>query len=234
MKKIFFLIICLFCISINTLIWAQDDFIDLGISEISPLATDLEFTQEELVTKISHQNEVPPYLAQELAVVEEPQSPVVPVDFGPVALRMAGALALVLGLLFVILFLVRKFGPYSGLASKGLIEVLEHAALAPGKNLHLVKVASETMLLASDNNGIVFVKSFDQLKASDAKRLAPMNKKTKNADFHEALEGKIRSFHPEKAIKEEFATDDVVDLQDNIHDIHAQIEKLKKMRADLK
>lgn len=221
-------------------VFAQDDLIDLEFTKVSPVMEDISLELSDDVASmqgaempdLSRQEEVPPYLQDELdAVVEKPVDYVEPVQLGPTIFRMLAALSLVLVLLFLVLLLVKKFGPYSTVDSKGMISVLEHSALAPGKSLHLVKVGGELMLLASDNNGIVFIKSINSPVLSGN---AQINDRVKNSDFRQTLASKVSGFKPDEAIKKDFVmSSDDSDIQSNIHDIHAQIKKLKKMKSDL-
>lgn len=234
LKKIaLFIFLSASCLGLSAA-YAEESFLDLdlGIPETAVLISDIEKESVGGSQELQRQEEIPPYLQEELSVVEEPQSFSQQLEIGPAALRMSAALALVLFLLFLVLFFVKKFGPYSTANAKGMIEVLEHAALAPGKNLHLVKVASETVLLASDSNGIVFVKSMGA--SSFNAQGNPAKEDSQQGLFRSAFEGKIKDFQAEKAIKKDLVGEEMHDIQDNIHDIHAQIKKLKKMKDGLK
>ena len=73
--------------------------------------------------------------------------------------KMAGALALILGLMFLVAFMLRRFGLVAQGASKGLIEVIENRAILPKRHISLVRVAGSYFLIGSTEQGITLLGS---------------------------------------------------------------------------
>ena len=71
--------------------------------------------------------------------------------------KMTGALALILGIMFLVVFVLRRFGLVAQGASKGLIEVVENRAILPKRYISLVRVAGSYFLIGSTEQGITLL-----------------------------------------------------------------------------
>ncbi len=80
-------------------------------------------------------------------------------DVFELIVKMAGALALILGLMFLVAFILRRFGLVAQGASKGLIEVIENRAILPKRHISLVRVAGSYFLIGSTEQGITLLGS---------------------------------------------------------------------------
>ncbi len=96
--------------------------------------------------------------------------------------KMTGALALILGLMFLISFILRRFGLVAQGASKGLIEVIENRAILPKRYISLVRVAGSYFLIGSTEQGITLLGSmkgenlegFNQVLSREVKKAQEM------------------------------------------------------------
>ncbi len=75
--------------------------------------------------------------------------------------KMTGALALILGLMFLVVFVLRRFGLVAQGANKGLIEVVENRAILPKRYISLVRVAGSYFLIGSTEQGITLLGSIE-------------------------------------------------------------------------
>ncbi len=75
--------------------------------------------------------------------------------------KMTGALALILGIMFLVVFVLRRFGLVAQGANKGLIEVVENRAILPKRYISLVRVAGSYFLIGSTEQGITLLGSIE-------------------------------------------------------------------------
>ena len=75
-------------------------------------------------------------------------------DTASLIIRMAGALALILGLMFLIVFFLKKWGGITSRSSAGYIHVVENRALLPKRHVSLIKVAGSYFLIGSTEQGM--------------------------------------------------------------------------------
>ena len=75
--------------------------------------------------------------------------------------KMTGALAIILGVMFFLVLLLRRFGLVSQVARKGMIEVVENRAILPKRYISLVKVAGNYYLIGSTEQGITLLGSIE-------------------------------------------------------------------------
>jgi len=80
-------------------------------------------------------------------------------DFGLAALKMAGGLFLVLALLFLVLFLLKRYGHKAGLTrhlSRDL-QVLGQVSLGPRKSVVMVRYLNKVMVLGVTDSSITLL-----------------------------------------------------------------------------
>ncbi len=75
--------------------------------------------------------------------------------------KMTGALAIILGVLFMAAYLLKRFGLVSQAGRKGLIEVIENRPLLPKRHVSLVRVAGKYFLLGSTDQSVSLLGSID-------------------------------------------------------------------------
>jgi flagellar biosynthetic protein FliO len=75
-------------------------------------------------------------------------------DTTSLIIRMAGALALILGLMFLIVFFLKKWGAITSRSSAGYIQVVENRPLLPRRHVSLIKVAGSYFLIGSTERGM--------------------------------------------------------------------------------
>lgn len=80
-------------------------------------------------------------------------------DFGLAALKMAGALFLVLALLFLILFLLKRYGHKTGLMRQfsSDLQVLGQISLGPRKSVVVVRYLNKVMVLGVTDSSITLL-----------------------------------------------------------------------------
>ncbi len=76
--------------------------------------------------------------------------------------KMTGALAIILGLVFLFAYVLRRFGLPGHAMKRGYIEVLENKAILPKRYISLVRVAGNYFLIGSTEQGITLLGSVDQ------------------------------------------------------------------------
>ena len=69
-------------------------------------------------------------------------------------IRMTGALALILGLMLGMAFLLRKWGGMGGKAGTRYIEIIENRLLLPKRHVSLIRVAGHYFLIGSTERGM--------------------------------------------------------------------------------
>ncbi len=72
-------------------------------------------------------------------------------------IRMIGAMAVVLGLLFILYLCLKKWGVMVAGRRAGVIEVIETRMILPRRHICLVKVADRVMVLASSEKGFDYL-----------------------------------------------------------------------------
>lgn len=96
-------------------------------------------------------------------------------DFGLAAIKMAGGLFLVLGLLFLLLFLLKRYGHKAGLTRhlSADLKVLGQISLGPRKSIVVVRYLNKVMLLGVTDTSISLLSetSHDQDHTSFATHL---------------------------------------------------------------
>jgi flagellar protein FliO/FliZ len=88
---------------------------------------------------------------------------------GMAGLKVAGALCLLLGVIFVGLYLLKRFGPSTGLkmASNTQLKVLGHVTLGPKKKLLMVRFLNKVLLLGVTETSINVLSEAEADHASD-------------------------------------------------------------------
>jgi len=87
-------------------------------------------------------------------------------SFAASLVQMLGSLAVVLGLIYLMTHLSRRWlkGGAGRVGQQGYIRVVETRHMAPKKSLLLVEVAGEYLLLSNCSEGISLIKQIDMLE----------------------------------------------------------------------
>ncbi len=87
-------------------------------------------------------------------------------SFAASLVQMFGALAVVLGLIYLVTYLSRRClkGGFGPMTRQSYIRVVETRHLAPKKSLLLVEVSGEYLLLSNGSEGISLIKQIDILE----------------------------------------------------------------------
>lgn len=70
-------------------------------------------------------------------------------DTASLVIKMTGALALILGIMFLLIFFLKKWNRITGKSSPGYIDVIENKPLLPKRYLSLVRIADKYFLVGS-------------------------------------------------------------------------------------
>ena len=95
-----------------------------------------------------------------LAAAEEPPAPP---DLATASIKMAGALALLIGGLLLVLYFMRRFGKFKGQALGGgdLIRIMATRALAPKQYITVVRVGQSVLTLGVTEQSIACLDKID-------------------------------------------------------------------------
>ncbi len=80
--------------------------------------------------------------------------------------KMIGALAMILGILLAVAYLMKRFGLVNQTGGKGFIKVIENRALLPKRHISLVCVAGKYFLIGSTDQSVSLLGAIevDELK----------------------------------------------------------------------
>jgi flagellar biosynthetic protein FliO len=122
-------------------------------------------------------------------------------DIGPTLLQLAGALLLIIIIIYLSVWLMKK---YSGgkIASGGnLISIVERRHLAPKQALYLIKVGEKHLLIGASDSGLQKLSDIDDLEVRVAKPSPALGV----SRFSQALKQAKESLMPRSIVKEESA-----------------------------
>jgi len=83
-------------------------------------------------------------------------------DTTALLIKMTGALALILGIMFLIVSFLRRLGRLDPRNSTSYIEVIENRILLPKRHLSLVRIAGSYFLIGSTEQEISLLASISQ------------------------------------------------------------------------
>jgi flagellar protein FliO/FliZ len=117
-------------------------------------------------------------------------------SFSTGLMQACGALAVVLGLIYLLSHLSRRWlrGGMRFGGRPGHIRIVETRQLAPKKALLLVEVAGEYLLLGNGSEGITLIKQIDMLEEIEVVEVLADKKRPGKALFQEKLEGIMARF----------------------------------------
>ncbi len=90
-------------------------------------------------------------------------------DSSLLVLKMTAALALILGLMGLFFWALKRFGSFKLSVSKGMIHVIENRAIAPKRYISIIRVGKMYYLLGSTDTQITLIDAIDFEKTSGFK-----------------------------------------------------------------
>lgn len=112
--------------------------------------------------------------------------------------QMLGSLAVVLGLIYLITYMSRRWltGGGSGTVPQSYIRVVETRHLAPKKSLILVEVGGEYLLLSNGSEGVSLIKQIDMLEEIAVIEVLGGMEQTLKGRFQDKLEEVMNKLQP--------------------------------------
>jgi flagellar protein FliO/FliZ len=112
--------------------------------------------------------------------------------------QMLGSLAVVLGLIYLVTHLSRRWlkGGVGLMRRQSYIRVVETRHMAPKKSLLLVEVAGEYLLLSNCSEGISLIKQIDMLEEIEVLEVLGGAEQPVKGRFQEKLEGFMARLQP--------------------------------------
>lgn len=106
-------------------------------------------------------------------------------------LRMFLILALVIGMIVGLVFLLRRFSGQSDLAVNTVIKVLHTQPLGANRALHVIEIGKETLLVGSGDASVSLIKEIKDQETIDAIHLAASQEKSHSLHFGSILRQKL-------------------------------------------
>jgi flagellar protein FliO/FliZ len=153
---------------------------------------------------------------------QEP-TPLSSTSFWGLAGKTIGSLFLVLGLILLLIFFLKKFhirGPFVSNRS-GLVKVISHQTLLPKRALYLVKVADRFLVLGVTSSEISFITELENGLDAD---FEPHNRP---GGFSQQLEDFLSKF--KRGVSQKRMISLQSEFQGNLRKIQERIGKLEKM-----
>jgi len=118
-------------------------------------------------------------------------------DFATSLAQMVGALAVVLGLIYLLTHLSRRWfkGGLGRSRRQSYIRVVETHHLSPKKSLMLVEVGGEYLLLSNGAEGTNLIKQIDMLEEIEVVEVISNDRRLPKPRFQENLEGFMSRMH---------------------------------------
>jgi flagellar protein FliO/FliZ len=116
-------------------------------------------------------------------------------SFASGLVQMCGALAVVLGIVYLLTHLSRRMQGMTGAKGRrSHIRIVETRHLAPKKSLMLVEVAGEYLLLSNGSDGVSLVKQIDMLEEIEVVEL--LDAPPVRSRFQEKMEELVARLRP--------------------------------------
>lgn len=108
-------------------------------------------------------------LASVPAWADEEPAPGLSGDVGPTLLQLAGALLLIIVIIYVSVWLMKKYSGAKIAGGGDLISIVERRHLAPKQALYLIKVGEKHLLIGASDSGLQKLSDIDSLEIKPAK-----------------------------------------------------------------
>jgi flagellar protein FliO/FliZ len=100
---------------------------------------------------------------------EEKTEPSLSGEIGPTLLQLAGALLLIIGIIYLSVWLMKKYSGGKIAGGGGLISIVERRHLAPKQALYLIKVGEKHLLIGASDSGLQKLSDIDYLEVKAVK-----------------------------------------------------------------
>jgi flagellar biosynthetic protein FliO len=132
---------------------------------------------------------------------EEKPAPGLSGDIGPTLLQLAGALLLIIVIIYLSVWLMKKYSGGKIAGGSGLISIVERRHLAPKQVLYLIKVGEKHLLIGASDSGLQKLSDIEDLEVKTAKPSPALGV----SRFSQALKQAKESLMPRMIVKEKSA-----------------------------
>jgi flagellar biosynthetic protein FliO len=129
---------------------------------------------------------------------DEKAAPALGGDIGPTLLQLAGALLLIIVIIYLSVWLMKKYTGGKIAGGGNLITIVERRHLAPKQALYLVKIGEKHLLIGASDSGLQKLSDIDDLEVKTAKPLPALGV----SRFSQALKQAKESLMPRLIVKE--------------------------------
>jgi len=137
-------------------------------------------------------------LASASVWADEKAAPGLGGDIGPTLLQLAGALLLIIIIIYLSVWLMKKYTGGKIAGGGDLISVVERRHLAPKQVLYLIKIGEKHLLIGASDSGLQKLSDIDDLEVKTAKPSPVMSV----SRFSQALKQAKESLMPRLIVKE--------------------------------
>lgn len=95
------------------------------------------------------------------AMAEDQPIPKLSNDFGPTLLQLAGAMILIVGIIYASVWLMKKYSGGKITGGGDIISIVERRHLTPKQALYLVKVGEKHLLIGASESGLSKLSDID-------------------------------------------------------------------------
>jgi flagellar biosynthetic protein FliO len=120
-------------------------------------------------------------------------------DMGPTLLQLAGALLLIIIIIYLSVWLMKKYSGGKIAGGGSLISIVERRHLAPKQALYLIKVGEKHLLIGSSDSGLQKLSDIDDIEVKATK---PSPATLGVSRFSQALKQAKESLMPRLIAKE--------------------------------
>lgn len=132
---------------------------------------------------------------------EENATPALGGELGPTLLQLAGALLFIIVIIYLSVWLMKKYSVGKMAGGGGLISIVERRHLTQKQILYIVKVGDKHMLIGASDSGLQKLGDIDGLEAKPVKT-TPL---TSASRFSQALKQAKESLMPRSIAREKSA-----------------------------
>jgi flagellar biosynthetic protein FliO len=135
-------------------------------------------------------------------LAEEKPAPGLGSDVGPTLLQLAGALLLIVVIIYASVWLMKKYSNGRMAGGGSLISIVERRHLTPKQALYLIKVGEKHLLVGASDSGLQKISDIEGLEVKKPPQSAVLSGASR---FSQALRQAKESLMPRQMIKEKSA-----------------------------
>jgi flagellar biosynthetic protein FliO len=132
---------------------------------------------------------------------EEKPAPGLGGEIGPTLLQLAGALLLIIIIIYLSVWLMKKYSGGKIAGSGSLIAIVERRHLAPKQVLYLIKVGEKHLLIGASDSGLQKLSDIEDLEVKTTKPSPALGV----SRFSQALKQAKETLMPRMLVKEKSA-----------------------------